>query len=145
MKEVNFSAGELAFLRHQFEIEFEEAKEYVENIRSILRRISASKTLPSIKPIEEVQNKPIRKSSGEKSSNIMVTDTGVKKRRTRSDKGKKRNRKDLKINVQTAMSETERDFLIKKEASQSVASKKPAKHRMRKGKKKRGIFLTPMG
>jgi hypothetical protein len=145
MKEVNFSTVELAFLRHRFEIEFEEAKDYVENIRSVLRSIRASKTLAETEPVVEEQNKTLRKPSVEMSSVTIVTDTGVKKRRTRSDKGKKRNKKGQKGTLATAMSETERDFLIKKEASQSVASKKPAKRKMRKGSKKRGVFLARMG
>ena len=78
MKEVNFSTVELAFLRHRFEIEFEEAKDYVENIRSVLRSIRASKTLAETEPVVEEQNKTLRKPSVEMSSVTIVTDTGVR-------------------------------------------------------------------
>src|ERR1035438_4664962 len=106
MKGIDFSRQELEFLRHQFKMEFEEAREYAENIRSILRRIGAGKTLADkTEPVEKEENEPVIKPGAEKSSIIPERDTGVKKHRTRSDKGRKRIKKSQKVIKVAAMSE----------------------------------------
>ena len=44
MKTIKFSDQELGFIRQQYQVELEEAEEYIENLKNILNKIGATET-----------------------------------------------------------------------------------------------------
>ena len=145
MKAIDFSDNELELLHHLFKSEFDDATDYVDNIRSVLRRISAANTIPDAEPVVKEKRPPLRQPRAEKSAIIPVTDIAIKKPRTRNDKGRKRNTPGPNVNLQVGMSEMERDFLLKKAASMLKGPHKPVRSGLKRRKKQKGVFLVPMG
>jgi hypothetical protein len=143
MKKITFSDSELEFILRMYQAELTEAEEYLENIKNILRKIDAPETEIIAQPLEKKPARRGRKPRSVEKSIPPATKPVVKKRRRRSDKGKKRIKKGQPAVQELVMSETERDFLRKKESSPSAGSKKPVIRRRRKTKSK-GVILAPM-
>ena len=144
MRKVTFSEKELEFIRQLYQVELKEAEEYVENIKNILRKINAPETIIIAEPVEKEPARSERKTRSFKKPISPNKERIVKKRRRRSDKGKKRTKKNQPTIQELAMSETERDFLMKKESSQLTGSKKPVIRKRRRKTIRKGVILTPM-
>jgi hypothetical protein len=61
MKSISFTEKELDFLLMQYQVELEEAEEYVENIKSILEKVEKSTQVNSTSEIEQTPKKRGRK------------------------------------------------------------------------------------
>jgi len=144
MRTVSFSEKELEFIRQLYQVELKEAEEYVENIKNILRKIDDPETIIIAEPIEKGPVRRERKPRSLKKPISPNVEPVVKKRRRRRDKGKKRIKKNQPGVQQLVMSETERDFLKKKESSQLAGIKKPVKRKRRRKTRSKGVILTPM-
>ena len=139
MKTIRFSEKELEFIRQQYQVELKEAEEYVQNIKNIVEKIGVSETVAVLEPIKKEPKRRGRKPTVVEKAEPVKKKKRAKRRRSRSDKGKKRKQEQLPvIQGEGGMSETERDFLKKKELSQLAGSKKPVIRRRRRKTKARG-------
>ena len=90
MKSINFSDQELEFLRAHYEMELEEAEEYVQNIKSMIGKLGGSKQTKAPVAADQKPKKRGRKPKVVKDKVVKEpAETKVikKKRKPRSDKG----------------------------------------------------------
>ncbi len=93
MKSIKFSEKELGFIRQQYQVELEEAEEYVENLKVILKKIGAPEAITATESIGKEPSRRGRKATFQKEFTSPGTETRGKKRKIRSDKGVKRGKK----------------------------------------------------
>jgi len=81
MKTIKFTDKEIDFLRDQYEMELEEAENYIESIKNILDKLGSPEPKKVIKPIEKSTKKRGRKPKVVKEA--VVTDVIKKQRKSR--------------------------------------------------------------
>jgi hypothetical protein len=85
MKSIKFSEDELDFLRTQYQLELVEAEKYVQDVKTLLKKLGVPHTTKEPMSDVKIQKKRGRKpKSVEEKAEIKVV---KKKRKTRSDKG----------------------------------------------------------
>jgi hypothetical protein len=85
MKSIKFSEDELDFLRTQYQLELVEAEKYVQDVKTLLKKLGVLPHITETQPEVKTQKKRGRKpKSVEEKVEIKVV---KKKRKTRSDKG----------------------------------------------------------
>jgi hypothetical protein len=148
MKTIKFSEKELGFIRQQYQVELEEAEEYVENLKNILKKIGNAEASASS---EEVASEPKRRGRKPKAKlEVAAVEPAEKKRKPRRDKGVKRAKRAKNVPSiikEKAMNETtttpaSAEGSEKSEETDKTAS--PKKKVKRHPKRRRGVFLTPM-
>ena len=90
MKSINFSDQELEFLRAHYEMELEEAEEYVQNIKSMIGKLGGSKQTKAPVAADQKPKKRGRKPKVVKDKVVKEpaeTKVVKPKRKPRSDKG----------------------------------------------------------
>ena len=139
MKSIEFTDQELDFLRKQYLMELEEAENYVESLRNILKKLGNPKRGKIIEPVEKQPKKRGRKPK-------LIKEEGLakpikKKRKQRKDKGKGR-RKVVKL-VKPVV-ETKAPVVLATESKppkKVVPKKKTKKKRNFKSKR---VVLAPL-
>jgi len=140
MKSIKFSNDELDFLRTQYQLELEEAENYVKSIKSVLVKLGN----PKPKKVAEVVGK-IPKKRGRKPNVVkeqVLAKPIEKARKPRKDKGKGR-RKGVKPIKPAVESKTPVIPAAESKPPKKVVPKKKAKKKRRNYKSK-GVFLTPL-
>jgi hypothetical protein len=135
MKTIKFSEKELGFIRQQYQVELEEAEEYVENLKNILSRISAPESTVSGNIVKKLARRG-RPAKIQKEGKFTETGSVEKIRKQRSDKGKprfKRNQGNIPENVVSEVKPVE-------EKDKPVIPKKKVKRQPRK----KGVFLPSL-
>ena len=146
MKTIKFSEKELGFIRQQYQVELEEAEEYVENLKTILKKISSAELTAG----EEANSVPKRRGPKPK---VKAATAGTPaempetKRKPRSDKGVKRPKKGKTITDETVVTDSATPPVTSEEAEKSDETEKkvlPKKKVKKQAKRRRGVFLPPM-
>ena len=88
MKSIEFTDQELEFLRDQYQMELEEAENYVKSIKSVLVKLGNPKPKKVVEPVEKQPKKRGRKPKLIKEQDL--TKPIEKTRKQRKDKGKGR-------------------------------------------------------
>src|ERR1039457_3320005 len=146
MKTIKFSEKELGFIRQQYQVELEEAEEYVENLKNILKKISSPEASAPDEAIVKERKRPGRKP---KVKNVITPAESApveKKRKPRADKGVKRAKRAKPVTQEKSTNDTtpvvsSTEGLEKAEDAGNVLPKKKSK---KNPKRRRGVFLTPM-
>ena len=139
MKSIKFSNDELDFLRTQYQLELEEAENYVKSIKSVLVKLGN----PKPKKVAEVVGK-IPKKRGRKPNVVkeqVLAKPIEKARKPRKDKGKGR-RKGVKPIKPAVESKTPVIPAAESKPPKKVVPKKKAKKK--RSYKSKGVFLTPL-
>jgi len=147
MKTIKFSEKELGFIRQQYQVELEEAEEYVENLKNILKKIGTPEPFQPTEPITKETVRRSRKPKVQKEMAPPGAEPVEKKRKPRSDKGMKRVKKNQQIIQEKPMNDTTPPLTPMEESAQPDDADKtvlPKKKGKKYTKRKRGVFLTPL-
>jgi len=137
MKSIKFTDQELEFIRDQYQLELEEAENYVESLRNIIKKLGTPKTTKVSEPVEKPPKKRGRKPKLIKEE---VISKPIKKvRKPRKDKGGIRVKpiKPVKSEVQSKVPVLKTDEKSKKKLT-------PKKKTKKRSYKQKGIYLTPL-
>ncbi len=147
MKTIKFSEKELGFIRQQYQVELEEAEEYVENLKNILNKIgSAEDFLPVEKVVKEHRQRG-RKPKVQKEVPPPEAESVEKKRKPRSDKGMKRAKRNKLVVQEKPMNDATPPLHPMEESAQPDDADKtvlPKKKGRKNTRKRKGVFLTPL-
>lgn len=145
MKTIKFSEKELGFIRQQYQVELEEAEEYVENLKNILNKISAPETFtPAEEPVKGPKRRG-RKPKVQKELTSSEAEPVEKKRKPRRDKGMKRTKRNKQIIQDESMNNTPPDIAQMEESAKPVESDKAVSPKKQvKRRSRRGVYLTPL-
>lgn len=139
MKSIEFTDQELDFLRDQYQMELEEAENYVKSIKSVLVKLGNPKPKEVSGPIEKILKKRGRKPKIVKEQDLVKP---IKKtQKPRKDKGKGR-RKGVKLVKPEVQSKTPVIPATESKPPKKFVPKKKAKKR--RNYKSKGVFLTPL-
>ena len=128
MKSITFSEKELDFLRKQYQVELEEAEEYVKNIRNILDKVGSSENMAVPEPKVQEPKKRGRKPK------VVIEKVSQPVEKIRKKPGRK-----PKVKIEEPVKEIKkrgRKPTIKKEEPVITEEKKVKKTRSDKGKKR---------
>ena len=147
MKTIKFSEKELGFIRQQYQVELEEAEEYVENLKNILRKIGGYENTGFPDEDEKEPKRHGRKPKVQKELTPPIAEPVEKKRKPRRDKGMKRVKKNKPVIKEKSMNDTTPAFTPKEETVQSDDAETkalPKKKGRKYTRKRRGVYLTPL-
>jgi hypothetical protein len=140
MKTIKFSEQELGFIRQQYQVELEEAEEYVENLKNILKKIGVPDAFTVAEQVVKEPARRGRKPKVRKELPAPEAEPVEKKRKPRSDKGKKRAKRNQPVIQEKSINETTPSKDSRKPDSKTVVPKKKVKRRPRR----RGVYLTSL-
>lgn len=147
MKTIKFSEKELGFIRQQYQVELEEAEEYVENLKNILNKIGSPETFT---PVEEVVKEPKRRGRKPKVQEEVILPEAEpieKKRKPRRDKGMKRAKRNKPVIQEKPINEANPALAPMEESEKpdDIEQKVLPKKKVSKySRKRRGVYLTPL-
>ena len=139
MKSIEFTDQELEFLRDQYQMELEEAENYVKSIKSVLVKLGNPKPKKVVEPVEKQPKKRGRKPKLIKEQDLTKPIEKTRKQRKDKGKGRRKGVKPVKPEVQSkapVVPATE-----SKPPKKVVPQKKVKK---RKSYKRKGVYLTPL-
>jgi len=142
MKTIKFSDQELGFIRQQYQVELEEAEEYIENLKNILNKIGAPETFTT--PEKDVMEpaRRGRKPNVRKDLPTPEAEPVEKKRKPRSDKGKKRAKRNQSVTQGKSIGET----TPMEELGNPDRNKKVIlpKKKVKRHPRRKGVYLTSL-
>lgn len=147
MKTIKFSEKELGFIRQQYQVELEEAEEYVENLKNILKKIGAPEPFTPAEPVAKEPARRGRKPKVQKELTPPVAEPVEKKRKPRRDKGMKRVKKNKPGIKEKSMNDTTPAYAPQEETPQPDNTEMkvlPKKKGRKYTRKRRGVYLTPL-
>jgi hypothetical protein len=147
MKTIKFSEKELGFIRQQYQVELEEAEEYVENLKNILNKIGTPEPFTLAEQVAKQPARRGRKPKDQKELTAPGIEPVEKKRKTRRDKGIKRVKKNQPVIQEKSINDTTPALTPMEESLQPDDPEKtvlPKKKGKRYSKKRRGVYLTPL-
>jgi len=147
MKTIKFSEKELGFIRQQYQVELEEAEEYVENLKNILNKIGSPETFTSVEEVDKEPKRRGRKPKVKKEIPSPEAEPVEKKRKPRSDKGMKRAKRNKPVNQEKPMNDATPPLTPVEESEKPDDTEKkvlPKKKGRKYTRKRKGVFLTPL-
>lgn len=147
MKTIKFSEKELGFIRQQYQVELEEAEEYVENLKNILNKIGSPETFTPVEEVVKETKRRGRKPKVQKEVTLPEAEPVEKKRKPRRDKGMKRAKRNKPALQEKPLNDTTPPLTPMEESEKPEDSEKqilPKKKGRKYTRKRRGVYLTPL-
>jgi peptidoglycan hydrolase CwlO-like protein len=90
MKSIRFSETELEFLKAHYELELEEAKKYIEDVKGILKKLGAELEQDVDEKPKKRRGRPPKKASEKKETEAKASETPAKKAPVKKKSTRKR-------------------------------------------------------